>query len=159
MSKSTDGGLHWSPPILIMADDNPRFLNDKESMTADPTDAHLVYAVWDRLALSPDGTDFTGPSYLARTTEGGATWEPARVIFSPGVNNQTIGNQLVVLPDGRLLTFFNEIINQPTPLPFSLSFVFSPDQGVTWLPGADQAIRTSFQSIKINVFRNILDMD
>jgi hypothetical protein len=65
------------------------------------------------------------------------------VIFSPGVNNQTIGNQLVVLPNGRLLTFFNEIINQPTPLPFSLSFVFSPDKGVTWLPGGDQAIRTN----------------
>jgi hypothetical protein len=143
VSKSTDGGRSWSPPILIMADDNPRFLNDKESITADPTDAHLVYAVWDRLALSPDGTDFTGPSYVARTTDGGATWEPARVIFNPGVNNQTIGNQLVVLPNGRLLTFFNEIINQPTPLPFSLSFVFSPDQGVTWLPGGDQAIRTN----------------
>jgi hypothetical protein len=59
------------------------------------------------------------------------------------VNNQTIGNQLVVLPNGRLLTFFNEIINQPTPLPFFLSFIFSPDQGVTWLPGVDQAIRTN----------------
>jgi len=143
VSKSTDGGRRWSPPILIMADDNPRFLNDKESITADPMDAHLVYAVWDRLALSPDGTDFTGPSYLARTTDGGATWAPARVIFNPGVNNQTIGNQLVVLPNGRLLTFFNEIINQPIPLPFFLSFVFSPDKGVTWLPGGDQAIRTN----------------
>jgi hypothetical protein len=143
VSKSTDGGLTWSPPILIMADDNPCFLNDKESMTADPTAAKLVYAVWDRLALSPDGTNFRGPSYFARTTDGGEAWEPARVIFDPGLNNQTIGNQLVVLPNGRLLTFFNEIINQPTPLPFSLSFVFSPDKGVTWLPGRDQAIRTN----------------
>jgi hypothetical protein len=143
VSKSTDGGLTWSTPILIMADDNPRFLNDKESMTADPTAAHLVYAVWDRLALSPNGTNFRGPSYFARTTDGGEAWEPARVIFDPGLNNQTIGNQLVVLPNGRLLTFFNEIINQPTPLPLFLSFVFSPDKGVTWLPGGGQAIRTN----------------
>jgi hypothetical protein len=143
VSKSTDGGLTWSRPLPIVADEDPHFLNDKESITADPIDAQLVYAVWDRLALSPDGTSFTGPSYFARTTDGGDTWEPARAIFRPGVNNQTIGNQLVVLPDGRLLTFFNEIINAPTRLPFSLSFVYSPDQGVTWLPGVDQAIRTN----------------
>jgi hypothetical protein len=150
VSKSTDGGLTWSPPILIMADDNPRFLNDKESITADPTAVTLVYAVWDRLALSPDGTSFRGPSYFAHTTDGGETWEPARVLFDPGLNNQTIGNQLVVLPNGRLLTFFTEIINQPTPLPFSLSFVFSPDKGVTWLPGRDQAIRTN-QMLSVGV--------
>ena len=151
VSKSTDGGLTWSAPVLIMADDNPRFLNDKESITADPADANLVYAVWDRLALTPDGADFRGPAYFARTTDGGDTWEPARVLFDPGLNNQTIGNQLVVLPNGWLLTFFNEIVNQPTPLPFFLSFVFSPDKGVTWVPSRHQAIRTNLiQSLGVS---------
>jgi hypothetical protein len=71
VSKSTDGGLTWSAPSLIIADDDPHFLNDKQSITADPADAHLVYAVWDRLALSPNGINFRGPSYLARTRMGG----------------------------------------------------------------------------------------
>src|SRR5262245_41273547 len=50
--RSTDGGLTWTAPITIIADDNPRFLNDKQSITADPTDANFVYAVWDRLKSS-----------------------------------------------------------------------------------------------------------
>src|SRR5262245_35006792 len=52
VSRSTDGGLSWTAPITIIADDNPRFLNDKQSITADPTDANFVYAVWDRLKSS-----------------------------------------------------------------------------------------------------------
>ena len=49
VSKSEDGGITWSQPIMIVEDDNPRFLNDKNSLTADPTDADFVYAVWDKL--------------------------------------------------------------------------------------------------------------
>ena len=36
------------PATLIL--DGPAAFNDKESITADPTDAHYVYATWDRLA-------------------------------------------------------------------------------------------------------------
>jgi hypothetical protein len=49
VSKSSDGGLSWSDPILLIEDSDPSFSNDKESLTADPTDPRLVYAVWDRL--------------------------------------------------------------------------------------------------------------
>jgi hypothetical protein len=137
VSKSEDGGLSWSEPILIIEDFDPAFLNDKESLTADPTDADLVYAVWDRLGVF--GFDFEGPTYFARSTDGGETWERARRIFDPGLNNQTIGNQIVVLPDGTLLDFFNEIINfRPSgafePFPFNLSFIRSRNEGVNWLP-------------------------
>src|SRR5947209_5872302 len=53
VSKSTDGGDHWSEPITLIRDTDPRFFNDKESMTADPTDAKFVYAVWDRINAPP----------------------------------------------------------------------------------------------------------
>src|SRR2546426_12822509 len=44
VSRSTNGGLTWTAPITLIEDENPRFLNDKQSITADPTDPHLVYA-------------------------------------------------------------------------------------------------------------------
>jgi hypothetical protein len=46
------------------------------------------------------GAPYFGATWFSRTTDGGQTWEPARPIFDPGGNSQTIGNQIVVLPDG-----------------------------------------------------------
>src|SRR6185436_16492225 len=48
-SRSIDGGSTWSAPATLIRDDDLRFFNDKESITADPTDANFVYAVWDRI--------------------------------------------------------------------------------------------------------------
>jgi hypothetical protein len=54
VSKTIDGGDHWSEPVTLVrdigdADVAPFFFNDKESITADPFDSNYVYAVWDRL--------------------------------------------------------------------------------------------------------------
>jgi hypothetical protein len=154
VSRSTDGGLTWGDPIQIIEDTNPRFLNDKNSITADPTDSSFVYAVWDRLKLpvgsiiNPEnviGFGFQGPVMLSRTTNGGATWEPARAIFNPGGNAQTIGNQIVVLPDGTLVDFFNEIFQFRNPggdsFVYNVALIRSTDRGVTWTKG--QAIRVA----------------
>ena len=95
VSKSTNGGLSWSSPVKVVEDTNPRFLNDKNTITADPGDVRFVYAVWDRLqapvgaVINPEhvfGLGFKGPAMLAHTTDGGQ--EPARKIYEPGANNQ-----------------------------------------------------------------------
>lgn len=155
VSRSTNGGLTWTAPITLIEDENPRFLNDKQSITADPTDPHLVYAVWDRLKEStgnlinpervPGDLSFKGAAMFTRTTDAGASWESARVLYDPGAISQTIGNQLVVLPDGTLVAFFDEILgvrNSAGPGPFNLSLKRSFDKGVTWLP-AGPPIRTN----------------
>ena len=147
VNKSTDGGVTWGDPITLIRDEDPRFLNDKNSITADPFDSNFVYAVWDRLEL-PVGIlihpehvlGFKGPAVFARTTNGGTSWEPARIIYNPGGNNQTIGNQIVVLPDGTLLNFFNEILNfknsdKGSKFDFNLAFVRSTNRGATWSHG------------------------
>jgi hypothetical protein len=147
VSKSTDGGLTWGDPITLIRDEDPKFLNDKNSITADPFDSAFVYAVWDRLHL-PVGQlihpehvlGFKGPAMFSRTTDGGRSWERARAIYNPAGNNQTLGNQIVVLPDGTLLNFFNEILNfrnsdKGFKFDSNLALIRSTDKGSTWSRG------------------------
>ena len=100
-SRSTDNGATWSTPATLLRD-GESFFNDKNSLTADPTDARYVYAVWDRLDTSD-----RGPTFLARSVDSGATWEPARIIYTPTVANgisQTIGNRIVFCATARWST-------------------------------------------------------
>ena len=85
VSRSTDRGLGWSDADAVARDDDPDVALDKETITVDPLDPQRVYVVWDRLTglTNPDPTLGTGPAWLARTTDGGATWEPARSIHDP----------------------------------------------------------------------------
>ena len=55
-STSTDGGLTWSEPATIQRDVSPIgfVFNDKESVTADPTNASYAYVAWDRLNQPSD---------------------------------------------------------------------------------------------------------
>ena len=129
VSRSTDGGDTWGAPITLIHDSNPYF-NDKNAITADPTDPAYVYAVWDRL----DFARTRGPAYFARTIDGGNTWEAARQIYDPGTEAQTVGNQIVVLSDGTLLNLFTEIQygTSTTPDSAALRVIHSADHGTTW---------------------------
>jgi len=147
-SFSVDGGLRWSEPLVLKVDDRARYLNDKNAITADPLDPGWVYAVWDRVKI-PEGavlnpervlgqgtkTEFT----LARSSDYGQTWQPARKVYGPGGGNETLGHQVVVLPDGVLVDVFNEILGDRnddggTKNEFNLALLRSPDKGETWLP-------------------------
>ncbi|MEP6633404.1 MAG: sialidase family protein [Luteimonas sp.] len=125
-SRSLDNGRTWSNPIALIRD-GAGFFNDKDAITADPGNANLVYAVWDRLVAGDNG----GPTYFARSTNNGVSWEPAKSIYDPGPNSQTISNVLVVLPDGTLVTMFVQIDFLPTQHA-KLAVVRSLDKGVTW---------------------------
>ena len=132
VSRSLDGGQNWEAPRALITDD-ANFLDDKNSLTADPTDANFVYAIWDRLdfRVSYD----LGPSYFARSTDGGASWEAARAIYDPGPQRQTIGNEIAVLPDGTLLASFAELFfsaNGSQPDTATARILRSTDHGATW---------------------------
>ncbi|HKB04974.1 MAG TPA: sialidase family protein [Gemmataceae bacterium] len=130
VSQSSDGGLTWSTPISI-ADVDKDSTQDKPSITADPTDARFAYASWTRF----HGTK--GAAMFSRTTDGGQTWEPARVIYNPVGNTYAQGFEIFVLPDGTLVNVFTQqnylnAIGGPDHYDFKLSLMRSSDQGQTW---------------------------
>ncbi len=144
VSKSTDGGNRWSDPKTLIKESSFLFFNDKESITADPLNSNFVYATWDRSRL-PSGDQpsenvafhnfaaFRGDVMFSRTTDGGASWEPARAIFSSQTLLFSIGNEIVVLPNGNLvdIMFLSRGPGFQRPA-WDVSVIRSTDKGVTW---------------------------
>jgi hypothetical protein len=144
VSKSTNGGDSWSDPIAVAADNTDGL--DKESITADPHDPNVVYAMWDRFVSPPgfppsDNGRFNARSYVqqawfSRTTNGGLTWETPHVAFNPGTQAGTIGSIVSVLPDGTLvdgLVVFSDHKQSSTQLRgASVAVILSTDGGETW---------------------------
>ena len=82
--------------------------------------------------------DFKGPAWFARTVDGGRTWRPARKIFDPGLNGQTIGNHIVVLPNngnfnGELVDVFDLILTvDANTTTIQVALLRSANRGRTW---------------------------
>ncbi len=132
---SRNGGQTWGNLSVIIADNAPnfQFFNDKESVTADPAKAGVAYVVWDRLE-SPNGNPdaelhtaaFRGPTFFAKTINGGLTWSSPKVIVNVPSRQQTIGNQIVVDPrNGTLYDFFDLIAPPFNVTAFKVAFIKS----------------------------------
>jgi hypothetical protein len=144
VNKSEDGGQTWSAPKTIIRDTRPTVFNDKESLTADPNDSDYVYVIWDRLVFpraerasiraAERAAAFAGPIWFSRSTDGGETYEPPREIFDPGTLQQTIGNQIVVRPQGELIDIFDLIQNtrKKATRGQNVAVIRSEDKGETW---------------------------
>jgi len=155
--RDTDGvvGRQWeTTPTVLKYDASWNVLNDKNSMTADRFDANSAYAIWDRLVFPNErskGRSFEnagayyGPTWFTRTTNSGASWEPARKIWDPGQehhnsgrNDQSIGNQIVQTGTGDLVDIFDWINNDNGGggKGYKIAVIKSTDKGQTWSPHA-----------------------
>ena len=150
VSRSIDGGVTWQTPVTARLDTSFTVLNDKESVTADSLNPNDAYAAWDRLVSPSTNANpgafnvspaFRGPAIFSKTTDGGQTWSQGRVIFDPGEQNQTIGNQIVVPAagpaQGNLIDGFDLINNKGgkgkhRSSTFSVAIIRSTDGGATW---------------------------
>jgi hypothetical protein len=125
VSQSTDGGFTWGDGVPLIRDTVNTGFNDKEAITADPKNANYIYAVWDRSTPSPS----VRPAYFARSTDGGASWEPARSIYNPGTSAVISYDQILVLPDGSLV---NVMVVYRSSTNTTITVIRSTDHGVTW---------------------------
>lgn len=148
VSRSFNGGRRWSDPVFLGQLNSPLVQTDKEMIVADPVRSNTAYIVWTALAIPPTQVPFNGPTYFSRTTDGGRTWEPARVIYDPQGGNipndfgkVASNHQLFVRPNGTLIDTFTEFtLLKPPTLPDGsdaeytsvLTVLRSTDRGVTW---------------------------
>ena len=139
--------------MTLIDDSNPHVFNDKNTLTADPNDSDLVYAIWDRLVFPNERSQgdssalhaaaFKGPTYLSKTENGtdddGGDWT-TRKILDLGRNDQTIANQIAVLPraagetESTLINVFDWIHNDNKHgrKGEKISAMWSTDSGDTW---------------------------
>jgi hypothetical protein len=95
ISRSTDGGKKWRTTLYneLSGEDDVYLINDKPWIGADPKNpkiAHVVWALYRR--IEPERT-----IGYTRTTDGGKTWEPFRMLIQ--VNNNH-GPQVAVDDQG-----------------------------------------------------------
>jgi BNR/Asp-box repeat protein len=142
-SRSEDRGKNWDDPVVIKRDNQANFFNDKESLTANPHDSHFVYATWQRIVAPSINASarageraaaFRSFAWFARSDDNGVSYATVKPILDPGNKNQTIGNQIVVLPNGDLVMLFNLIRNTSDVKNrgFTAEVMRSTDNGDTW---------------------------
>jgi hypothetical protein len=144
VATSTDGGRTWGPTVTLRRDTSQNVLNDKNSLTADNSNANYAYTVWDRLEFptkqakkkaGEHEVGHRGPTWFSRTTDSGASWEPAHMIYDPGEADQTIGNRIVQTRSGALVNGFDLIYNIKKTHKVSsrnVAVLRSTDRGATW---------------------------
>lgn len=142
-SRSSDKGANWEDPVVVKFDDRANFFNDKETLTADPTDSRYVYVTWQRIVAPNEKASarageraaaFRSIAWFARSDDNGASYDLVKPILDPGNKAQTIGNQIVVLPNGDLVMVFNLIRNVGANRNrgFTAAVMRSTDKGDTW---------------------------
>jgi hypothetical protein len=156
---SYDGGQTWKHLTQLIADTDPAFVDDKNSVTADPVRPGVAYQVWDRIDAVPEGpgAHYDGPSYIAITRDHGRTWTKPRPFVDTSVipNSQTIGNVIVVDPRKDVLYDFFEWqtydgVNSSTAIDLHFAVVKSADQGRTWSKPVTIASDTSVPEVDPN---------
>ena len=129
---------------------------DKDSITVDRHHPRFAYVPWETLKIPPQLIGFRAPAMLARTTDGGRNWEPARAFYDPKLNAGTINHQIFVQPGGTLIDTFTEFRAVPDPrsptgfrLDSTLSVLRSKDRGLTWGPEGSPYRAAELQGIAV----------
>ncbi len=155
--KSTDGAATFGAPVTIAttfgsyeiavpSDDDRKALIFISGGAHRTETKNLVYAIWPDLSGAPGCTSGSGPGtdatstcksriWFSRSTDGGATWEPARMINNQASLNDQFHPRLAVdETNGELVVIYDDTVSDLKRLQTDVWMQTSCDHGVTWSP-------------------------
>jgi hypothetical protein len=123
VSRSGDGGLSWSLPVTVQF--APGVYSDRSAVTADPFRRRRAYEVW-TVRSGPE--EDTGSAWFSRSSNGGRTWSPPRLVYDPGKQDVAPFGVIAVLPH-RVLLYVTQVV---APSFSDMMAARSVDGGRTW---------------------------
>ena len=100
VSKSTDGGLHWTNPVLVNYQSAGNWFYDKEWLSVGPDGT--VYVTWTKFYQGPRGFSYVqSPIVMSKSTNGGKSWTPVMPV-SDATHPFNQGSQVGTTSDGTL---------------------------------------------------------
>lgn len=100
VSKSTDGGRHWAPPVMVSYNAAGNFFYDKEwiGVSNDGT----VNLTWTKFYQGPLGVSYIkSPIVISQSKNGGKSWSSVKEV-SDAAHPFNQGSQVAMAPDGAL---------------------------------------------------------
>jgi hypothetical protein len=142
--RSSDGGRTWAAPVVIAEETDPATNGAVLAgpIVADPHDPGVLYAVTPRFPARERSRNHAN---ISRSTDGGRSWGPARLLVDAGELHIASGHRLTVLGDGTLLDVYSLVDFRTSPSTKTLRAVRSTDAGTSWTAPVRVAdLRTKF---------------
>ncbi|HEX6519790.1 MAG TPA: sialidase family protein, partial [Streptosporangiaceae bacterium] len=110
VQRSTDGGLTFGAPSLVVNDNDVNIFNDKNWIAVDTSRRSpffgRIYTVWSRFITS--GTVTNSPGAVSWSDDHGRTWSPFR--FTGPANENTEGLIPLIARDGAVTVVYDQTI-------------------------------------------------
>ena len=135
VQRSTDGGISFGPPSLVVDDNNVNIFNDKNWIAVDtfPGSPHYgrIYSVWSRFITTGSGSSAVthSPGAVSYSDDQGKTWSP--IHFTTAQHADTEGLIPMVHPDGSVTVVYDLTVGNKD----YETAQTSHDGGNTWSPG------------------------
>ncbi len=136
VSRSTDQGDTWSPPVVVFESTTGTVGPDKNWLAVNdhpgaPNSGRLV-STWTNFLRDAAGNTIASPLVASLSDDRGVTWTAPIEITALGSNHQ--GTQPVFLPDGSLVVVYVTFVDPTNAARFRIECKRSTDGGRTFPP-------------------------